>query len=208
VHGEALDSNDPGDCLSPQAWQMPSMNIVRVSNLTDSSNKSDDFLLITEESFEADASYQVSLAPQARAYYGQPTSTNAFTFQGSRLLPSIESKLRSGADLMMPISASETGDLELADVVESVKTRLQRIVQNSQGFLAYEPKLGRGIEPKRNYSKSNLLAECRAMKDALLLDPLVRHAQVSTRTVDSIIFFDINVTTRRGSSITFSVQRT
>lgn len=200
VEGDAALFVEQGDALNPESWSLvagagaPTAPRVVRSTLAQVGT-SRVFLLDLDTPLLGGKGYLLALQPWARSRYGQATKTDPIAFVAplSRAAAGITAR-DAGADIALPIVADDRGDLVRIDRAAALRARLLLLVSSRRGSFGFASMatFGRGVEPKRTYGPSKLMAEAVGLKAALLLDPDVREASVDVRELDGgAVVFDI-----------------
>lgn len=198
VAGDAALSVEFGDALNPSSWVVAGDQAplpARVHLAQDGTERTLDLDL--DADLVPGRTYAVALQPWARSKYGQATKTDAVSVVAPSLLAAAGvSADAPGADIGFPLIADSRGDLVRIDRLAALRARVLLLVSSRRGSFAFASMedFGRGVEPKRSYPPSKLLSEAAALKAALLRDPDVKDAQVSTREVaGGAVVFDLVV---------------
>lgn len=196
VAGDAALFVERGDALNPSSWLLsgPSAPLVaRVELAQDGTERTS--LLDLDAPLAPGATYALGLQPWARSKYGQATKTDPVSFVAPALLGAAGVVDTTGADISFPPIADSRGDLVRIDRAAALHARILLLASSRRGSFAFASMegFGRGTEPKRSYGASKLLSEAAALKAALLADPDVKDAAVSTRELDGAVIFDLDV---------------
>lgn len=211
VAGDAALSVEHGDALNPSSWLVTGTQaplVVRVEVAQDGTERVCHVDL--DAPFVPGATYAVALQPWARSKYGQATKTDAVAFVAPALLAAEGVAADApGADIAFPPVADSRGDLVRIDRVAALRARVLLFVSTRRSSFAFASmeSFGRGVEPKRTYGPSRLLAETLAIKTGLLLDPDVKDVSVSTRELAGAVVFDVEITPAFGGP-TVAIQAT
>lgn len=199
VPGDAALFVEYGDALNPTSWLLtgsPAPRVVAGDVAQDGAERT--ILLDLDAPLTPGAAYSLALQPWARSKYGQATKTDAVAFVAPFLLAAAGTSADvPGADISFPPIADSRGDLVRIDRVAALRARVLLLVSSRRGSFAFASmeEFGRGVEPKRTYSPTKLLSEATALKRALLIDPDVKDADVSTREIaGGAVAFDLVVT--------------
>lgn len=197
VAGDAALSVEHGDALNPSSWALmgpkaPKVAAAQVAHI----GTADAFFLDLDAPLVAGTEYSVALQPWARSAGGQTTDTAAVAFvaPASRAAAGVAADA-PGADIAFPPIADSRGDLVRIDRAAALHARVLLFVSSRRASFAFASmeRFGRGLEPKRTYGPAKLLAEAAAIRSALLVDPDVRSANVTTRELAGAVIIDVEI---------------
>lgn len=193
--GDGVDGVDWRDVLAPGAWSLalaatapagaPPAPFVRdvavvppdaVSPITPTPLL---FRLTLDAALAQGVPYLLALASTTRSAFGNPTSTVPAPFVGPAFVGiASQAALQKGGDIAEPPVADTRGDLVMVDQLTAYRARILRMAYARKGSFAHIPDYGRGIEPKRTYSRARLDQEAMALLAQIKADPDTRSVVV------------------------------
>ena len=202
-----LEPEDFSDCASVNAYVLTSDNGLIAPLYVE---QIDDFTvrLTLDRTVEEGEALTASLSEHARAIYGQVTNTAAVaftgTYTGSKVSPV---RAERGADFQIPMASNQSASFALLSKSQAYRERLILLCETKKGMFAHLSDWGRGIEPKKNYSLSDLDDFARDIQQAITADPDTKSCSVQYYKGIHSVRFEITATPNfSDSSETFDVK--
>jgi len=205
VAGEGVDGADPGDLLSPGCWVLSGQSdraVALVETLSDGADSVLWRLYLSGDLVGSTAS--LGLAAQARSSTGHVTDPTPLAFDVPPVLPVVDAVAGArGDDIAVPLVADETGDLAVLGLSEAIRQKILSVeIGAKKGAFQDLPDHGRAIEPKRNYSDSDIKIEAVRLKASITSDPRVKSCIVSFSKGAGFLDFQVSVVPVTGAPFT------